>query len=462
MSQNSAETTWQRRNAERIEHVATRHRFIYSILISLLALIGYAYLFLFPAGVVFGIAFLVDAIPRAAASHDWEKIGAMISVVLLCAVTCLHILRLRQPPSAGLPLEPEQVPELFRLMESLRKRCGHRRIRQVLLTDNYQLEMRNTPVVGLPLWFSHTLVIGLPLLQTVAPKHFRCALARRLCQHAHRGHRITHRLFLARQLWNSHLEVLTRHPRFGDQLLRWFFRAYAPLFHVLSLPAVRWDELAADSATLDIINDNDVFETIKVTTLGSLFLDVQYWPKLRRMALKEGERQLTPFAKLEQLICPALQKIDANKWLNDMAGTGLDAHSPMPDFRRRMHNIGHAKIRGIPRISATAAGLYLKDAQSLLIPAIDKLWQTSTLPAWLAEYETRREDIETIRALSAMSHQGRLTLAEIWRYARLAKRLQGRPRHRSILKLLRRNSSHAGLAGTSADGANGERLNDVF
>lgn len=462
MSQHGAETTTRRETTQRIETFATRHRLIYLILISLFALIGYLYLFLFPAGVVMAVRFLIDAIPKAATTQDWEKIGAMISVALLCSATCLHILRLRQTPSTGIPLEREQAPELFKLVDSIGKHFGHRKILQVRLSDDFQVDIRKSPVLGFPLWFSHTLIIGLPLLQTVAPKHFRCELARRIAQHARRGHHITHRIFLARRLWNTYLGILNSQPRFGDQLLRWFFQLYTPLFDALSLPATRWNELAADSVILDFINDNDVFETIKVTTINSLFLTTHYWPKVRKMALNGGEMRLEPFAKLERLVRPTLQNIDGRKWLEDLRDAGLDPESPLPDFRQRMHNIGHTKIRDIPHLTATAAGLYLKDSHDVVVPAVDALWQTTTLPAWRADYEARRENIDTIRALSEMSHHGRLSLREIWRYARLAKDLKGNPRHRSILKLLRRNATQGKSSHISTDAPACERLNDIF
>jgi len=462
MLQQRTETTWRHRTAQRIEAFAARHRFIYLILISLLALIGYAYVFLLPAGVALAVGYVMDAIPKAATAHDWEKIGAMISVALLCGVTCLHILRFRKLPAAGLRLEREQAPELFKLIETVRQHYGHRKIRQVSLTDDFELDIRSTPVPGFPLWFTHTLVIGLPLLQTVAPKHFRCELARRIGQHSRRGHRITHRAFLARRLWSTYIDVLNTQPRFGDQLLRWFFKAYAPLFDVLSLPAVRWDELAADSAAVDFISSDDVFEAMKVTTINKLFLAAHYWPKVRKMVIKDGETGLTPFAKLEPLVCPALQKIDGKKWLDEIASAGFDHEGPMPDFRQRMRNIGHERIRELPRITTTAARLYLKDAHTFVVPAIDKLWAATTMPAWITEHAARREDIETIRALSEMSHQGRLTLKEIWRYARLANTLKGRPHHRSLFKLLRRNLTHGKTPRASADTGAFERYNDVF
>jgi hypothetical protein len=462
MSQNRAETTWRHETAQRVETFAARHKFIYLILISLLTFIGYAYLFLFPAGVVLGIEYVIGAIPKAATMNDWEKIGAMISVALLCGVTCLHILRFRQSTVSGLRLEREQTPELFKLVDAVCQHYGHRKIRKVILTGDFQLEIRHTPVAGFPLWFTHTLLIGLPLLQTVAPKHFRCELARRIGQHSRRGHRITHRVFLARRLWNTYLEVLNTQPRFGDQLLRWFFRAYAPLFDVLTLPAARWDELAADSSALDFINDNDVFETMKITIIGKLFLAAHYWPKIRKMAVNDGGTGLSPFAKLESLTCTALRNIDGHKWLGNIADSGLDPENPMPDFRRRMRNIGHEKIRELPRITATAARLYLKDAYAFVVPAIDKLWQTTMLPAWKMEHETRREDIETIRALSEMSQHGRLSFKEIWCYARLANALKGRSHHRSILKLIRRNFAHGKTPRANSDTETLQRLNDVF
>lgn len=462
MAQNSADTTSRPTSAQRLETLAARHGFIYLILISFLALIGYAYLLLFPAGLVMSIGYLMDAVPTATVNHDWEKIGAIFSIALLCGITCLHILRFRHVPTPGVPLTREQAPELYKLIESVRKSIGHRKIRQVVITDDFQLEIRQTPAVGFPLWFDHTLVIGLPLLQSVAPKHFRCELARRMSQHAQRRLRPTHHIFLARGLWQHYLRALTAQPRFGDQLLRWFFQLYTPLFAALSLPAARRDELAADSAVLHFINDNDVFETIKFMTLSNQFLATHYWPKVRKMAINDSERMLEPFAKLERLVGPALKQIDGKKWLEDLRDAAPDHESPMPDFRQRMHNIGHTKIRDIPRVATTAAGLYLKDAQSYVVPAIDNLWQTVSLPAWLENFDHRRDRIETIRALSEMSHQGRLSPTEVWRYARLAKELKGSPYLRSIRKLIRRNVTHGKAPHDAIEAAGNERLNDVF
>jgi hypothetical protein len=461
MLYNNGKGSFRRRTAQALEHFADRHYEFYVFLIWVLALIGYAYLFAFPYGLYQGGVYLMHAVPRAASADDWGRVGAVISIMLLCLVTCLHIIRMRGLQPRGIPLRREHAPQLFKLVQATARQYHHPAIHRVLLSDDYQLQLRHIPVCGFPCRFSPTLVIGLPLLQTLSPSHFRCELTRRIAQHSRRRLQPGYHVLRTQQLWQGYTEVLTTQPRFGDQLLRWFLGLYSPLFDLLSLPVRRRDELTADSKALEYVNDKDVFEAVKAGAISALFLTRHYWPRVRRLALKDGVTELAPFTKLDQLACPLLRQIDGRKWLQELRAGEPDPTSPLPDLQHRMHNMGQGKLREAPTVITPAAALYFQESHAPLVQAVDALWQATTLRAWRRAYERKRADIAAIQALSEKSHGRPLRLKEIWRYARLAKRLQGKPRRRSMAKLLRRNLSHFGKAQAGPDADHG-RLEDVF
>lgn len=404
-----------------------------------LMLLGYMFLLLFPFLVFESSTVLIKEISHARTTEHWIVVEILSVILLLCLFLSRQIFRLHFPRVSGLELSKELAPDLYALIGKLRKFTSQPSIRNIMLTDQYELRIEETPRLGYPFGTSNTLVIGMPMLQTLSEAQFRGELLRKMSQYSSGRFRLAHWLFRARLLWQRYSDALDRRNRLSEMPMRLFFSLYTPLFSALTLPAARMDELAGDSAVLEWMNDRDYFETIKSSTIAEIFLKAHYWRKVHKLSLKNPNVKINPFAELEH-ISGHLQSTEfRRRWLQGAFSVESNIYKAMPVLRQRMENIGQSTLREVPIVEKTAAEILLGESRINYISIIDKLWYSTTFLKWKKDYEQRRDDIVKVKKLSKRSQQEMLSLRDTLLYARLAKQLRGDSRCRSILKLVKRN-----------------------
>ena len=416
-----------------------RYPRLYLCLAVLLMLCGYAFLLLFPCLVFEGASVLFREIPNARTTEHWIVVEVWAAILMFGLFIGWQIFRLNFPQISGLRLSKDLAPDLYKLLSGVKVYTAKPAIINVVLTDQYELRIEETPRLGYPFWTTNTLVVGLPMLQTLSEQQFHGEMMRRFSQYASGRFRPCHWLFRARLLWRRYLEALCKRKRLGEMPIRWFFAIYAPLFEILTLPASRMDELAADIAVLEWLNDRDYFEAVKSSAIADIFLNTHYWRKVHQTALKNPKAVLNPFEKLEHVSGHLKSKDFRGKCLQGAFSSEQNLSKPVPVLSVRMEHAGQSQLRDAPIVETTAAEACLGDARKNFVSIIDKLWYSTTFSQWKAAYEQRCADIKKVKMLSKKSRHQVLVFSEVLLYARLAKRLRGDPLHRSFLKMFKRN-----------------------
>ncbi len=426
----------------------SEHYFRGYLCISLVLMLpGYLFLFLFPYFAFEAIDVLFAELSNINTSKNWltEQGLAVITwfiILLFCVFFSLRIFQLHFPRVQGLKLSRKQAPALYSLVEGVYKLTARPAIENIVLTDQYELRIEATPRFGFPFLMSNTLVVGMPMLQTLSETQFRGEVMRRLGQYASGRFRFTHWIYRSCLLWRRYQHALQKRGRMSEIPLRWFFSLYTPLFTGFSVPAVRREELAADSAVLEWLNDRDYFETIKSGAIADIFLESCFWQKVYR-SLRAGSQVkkdvLNPFEELEHISGHLKSKAFRQKCLQKAFSAEQDFLKISPVLHVRMDNIGQSKLRDVPIVEKTAAAACLGNTRKTYLPIINKLWRVTTFAVWKANDEKRRMDIKTIKALSRKSQSQALSIKEILCYLQIAKHLRGDPLHQSLRKILKRN-----------------------
>lgn len=422
-----------------VASLAERHPRLYLSISVLVMLWGYAFLVLFPFLVIEGVSVLARQLPHVKTAEHWIVVEVWFALLLFFLFFSQQVFQLRFPRVKGLKLSKELAPGLYELIAAMRKFSPRPSIRSIVLTDQYELRIEETPRFGYPFWTTNTLIIGLPMLQTLTEEQLRGEVLRRLCQYSSGRFRPSHWLFRTRLLWRKYLDAMSQRKRFGETPVRWFFSIYAPFFEMLTLPAARMDELEADGAVLEWLNDRDYFEVIKSSAIAKLFLDAHYWRKVQQSALKNPDAELSPFEKLEHVSGHLKSRDFRRKCLQHALEAEQEFHEVMPCLRTRMENIGQSTLREVPVVAETAAEACLGEARKNYVPLIDKLWRSTTLADWKADYATRCADYGKAKELSRKSRQQVLNIKEMLCYARLAKQLRGDSMRKTLWKALKRN-----------------------
>ena len=155
----------------RLEQQAKRNPAGYRTRALLMALLGNAYL----GVMLLLIALLVVA---AAISVVWIK-AAGVKIAILMAVFLWLVLKalwVRLAPPEGTEITARDAPELFRMIEELRRALRSPSFHHVLVTNDFNAAVVQAPRLGLFGWYRNYLLIGLTLAKGPSSSSRRCLL----------------------------------------------------------------------------------------------------------------------------------------------------------------------------------------------------------------------------------------------------------------------------------------------
>lgn len=344
--------------------------------VTLAALIGFAYLLLFPLGVIFGAYQVYLNFHLPLDNHMMLITGIWSSVILFCAGITYSLVTLKFKDLEGIPLPVEKAQLIYNKIEEIQQLTRWPRINNVVLTRRFELNIVKTPVKYAPFWSKTTLAIGYPFLQTLSPESFDCALTRKILQYAKRRNVFINWLSFLRVTWEQYPESLKAQNRIGDRISYLFFRPYAWLYRAFALYVTQLDELQADALALNELNDQDMFRTVQAVRLIQKFLDEYYWPKLGgalQQAVSAPEK-IKPYEHLPRTATQMMSSDKAVQWLKQFTLENDSKDKAEPSFRERMDMMGYRKVCSLQPYIKTAAEYYFGPANPKLVAHMNKLW----------------------------------------------------------------------------------------
>jgi len=321
------------------------------------ALAGYLYLLMFPWLVLAGCRGIYAA-TSSAQGMAWIPLVIWLAVAACAGLTSYRLYRFRPALPAGSELDAATYPALWQLVAEQTRHYRSTGIDRIVLSGDFALEVRKTPRFALPLWSTTTLVVGLPLLQSLSESHFQCLLARRLGQFSKRYNWLENWLNQLREIWPQYCDhALEGGP--GYQPVAWFFTVYAPFYRLLTAPAAQFDELAADRYAMELFTDEEVLDAIVTHAVCRRYLADKYWPVVRKYAAKNGRVLDRLHAGMAAVLRAGLQADTVHHWLTKTLSADDQPGDSVPALARRIDNIGFGKAGMGALAAGTAAGVYL-------------------------------------------------------------------------------------------------------
>ena len=358
-----------------IVYLSTRYPRSWMIFTIMVAGIGYAFILLFPYLLVSMARILYPSVMSAQAMPHWQTLVPQICLLFIAAVFTYTLFTLRFVPPVGKVLTEQAAPRLFGLLDQLRKAHGNPSIHRVVLDEGDDVRIIKTPRGGFMLRGTTTLVIGLPLLLTVSPRHFRVLLARRIGQLSARRNFIDSWLYHLRNTWLQFRELRRTNP-LPDRMIGLFFALYAPVYNTVALGICRREEINADRYAHNIINDQEIVDAISFHTASRDFLASKYWPAIKRMAARTtGRPDYMPYEHMTALVCKGLtaaRETVMHRLLNED-----DFRSDYPTLGDRLDNLGHSGSAPVKELTSTAAQLLLENALPAIMGEFHEQWLKS-------------------------------------------------------------------------------------
>lgn len=392
----------------------------YQLRTLLLAMLGNAYLILI---VLLLLALLVAMLASIAILKAvGTKLALLVGFFLWNVVKALWI---KVQPPEGTEVNAQQAPALFAMIGELQQRLSAPRFHHVLITDDFNASVMQTPRLGLFGWYRNYLLIGLPLLKSLTPEQFKAVLAHEF-GHLAKGHaRIGNWIYRQRYRWSRLMRQLEEQGSKGGFLFRPFLNWYAPYLNAYSFPLARANEYEADAAAARLTSPQAAAEALtNVNVIGS-YLNERFWPTLHRQADDLPQPGFMPYATMSNSFCREIDATAADAWLQQALQRNSDIDDTHPAFRDRLQAIG-ATARLAPPANDAAADRLLGSALETITRAFDQRWLNYIQPAWEARHREIQDGRKQLAELNQRhSAQEELSIDEQYDRALLTESIGG-------------------------------------
>jgi len=390
----------------------------YRVRLGLLAGLGYV--------VIFGV---LGALVTITAGTLWAAIAStalfllllkkkIIIVLAIMAWVLAKALWVRFDAPQGYRLTREAAPELFRVLDEQRKLLHSGRIHAVLLSNEFNASVVQTPRLGVLGWHQNWLILGVPLLLALRPEEAQAVVAHEL-GHLSRNHsRFNGWIYRVRISWFRVMQAFDQTEGFAVGVLRRFFDWYAPYFDAMSFALARANEYEADAVAAELTSRTALAGALVGTTVRDDVAGEHYWGPLLGRAESEPEPERHPFGGLREFHAAfeaPTRSVDASLHAAMARETNYaDTH---PSLRDRLAAVG-AEPQPVFTVDNSAGEAWLGSTLDTVLEAFDEDWLKSNGEAWSARFEETRESRDRLTELAARAPE---TLAplELWELASL-------------------------------------------
>jgi Zn-dependent protease with chaperone function len=368
----------------------------YRIRVLLMALLGNAYL---------GVMLMLMAALLAAAvvSIVWLK-AAGVKIAFLLAVFLWIVLKalwLKMAPPDGTEITRNDAPELFAMIEELRRALRSPRFHHVLITDDFNAAVVQAPRLGIFGWCRNYLLIGLPLAKALSLEQFRAVLAHEF-GHLAKGHgRMSNWIYRQRLRWTRLMATLEAAESFGLFLFRPFLRWYTPYFNAYSYPLARANEFEADATSARLASKHSLAEALTSVNVVDSYLQERFWPQIHRRADEMPHPAFSPYSGLGPRVAAEIDEASMQTWLEQALARKTTLDDTHPSLTERLGALGEKPRLALPAAGAAADRL-LGPALGRITQEFDRRWQDGVLPSWR---ERHREVQEGRRRLAELDEK---------------------------------------------------------
>ena len=392
---------------------------LYRFKVFLLALLGNGYI----GFVLLALLALVASLILAIAYLRWLAIKALIWIVPVIWMV-LQTLRVSIDPPEGFELGEKNAPALFALIRDLRRKVNAPRFHHVLVTNDFNAAVVQSPRLGVFGWYRNYLLIGLPLLQALSVEQFSAVLAHEF-GHLAKGHgRTSNWIYRQRLRWGRLFEAFSHDKSRWGFLFKPFLAWFSPYFNAFTFPLARSNEYTADALSAAATSPAIAAQTLtRVEVIGS-YLSEKFWPQIHRRAHDEPSPQFSPYRIFGERVVAELDEESIRRWLEQALERETSSADTHPSLRDRLQALGEAPALVEPAAGSDAAGSLLGNSLEEITEYCGDRWQHAVFEHWRHRYnEVQTERASLNRLEEKLEKAGELDLAEAYERAVLTERV---------------------------------------
>ncbi|MBI1906058.1 MAG: M48 family metalloprotease [Rhodocyclales bacterium] len=388
----------------------------------LLAVLGNLYM------IVMLLAVVALLVALAASVAVFKAIAVkLLLVVGVFLWMILKALWVRIEPPVGRELSRREAPELFATIDALRSALHAPPFHRVLINDDFNASVVQSPRLGIFGWYRNYLLIGLPLMQSLSVDQFKAVLAHEF-GHLAQGHgRMSSWIYCQRMRWNRLLSTLEANNSRASFLFKPFLNWFVPYFSAWSFPLARSNEYEADAISARLTSPQAAAEALTRVNVVGAYLDERYWPRIYQMADDQPQPGFAPYAHLGHHVIAEIDDDSAARWLTKSMTRNTGVGDTHPALADRLKAIGESP-RFVALEHGQGAQRLLGDALVQLSEYFDASWKGAVLASWENRYREVQDGRARLAELNASIRRGEeLSVQAYCDRARLTERVGGDP-----------------------------------
>ncbi|MBE8964843.1 M48 family metalloprotease [Nostocales cyanobacterium LEGE 12452] len=433
---------------QKLEVFANKQPHLYKLHVAFLATLGYAYIFLVLA-VTLGLLISIIFLMLNAQSVNASSVKGVI-FLLAFALVLVRSLWVSFPPPTGLPLQPQDVPNLYSLTNEISSKLQAPRFHHILLTNDFNAAVVQRPRLGLLGWQQNYLIVGLPLMLALSPEQFRAVLAHELGHLSGNHSRFSGWIYRQRLTWYRIIKGLGQGGNEVSSLMfERFLTWYSPFFNAYSFVLARMDEYEADRCALELTGEQNAAETLINVEVKARFLERYFWSSIYKQVETEIEPPEMTYMAMQQALSQRLHQEITSSYLIEALTNRTNNADTHPCLKDRLKSLGY--IFNPQQELAIFAPIEISAAQKLLGNKLEKFiahfsqaWREEIATPWRQKYAEFQQSIATLKDLNQKAKTQQLTLDEATQRAFLTFEFEGEEAVIPLLQeIIHRDIHHA-------------------
>ncbi|MDF2922296.1 MAG: hypothetical protein K0R57_1210 [Paenibacillaceae bacterium] len=410
----------------------------YKIKVWLLAMMGYAYLFLILLLLVGVLGIFSYAIATGHGNLLFVKLGIP---VLIVAYVVLKSMWVKIPEPKGIQIDRQQATKLFQLLDKLQKQLKSVRVHEVVMTGEFNASVVQVPRLGIFGWQKNYLILGLPLMEALSESQFRAVLAHELGHLSGKHSRFAAWIYRVRRTWGQIMEELETKNASGSFLFRRFLNWYAPFLNAFSFALARSNEYEADRCAARLTDSRTAAESLTAVHVFGDYMNDKFWPTIYQRA-DHVPVPVQAFHDLGNTLRQGIDRYDAETALQRVLARETNLSDTHPCLQERLAALGESPQLPVP-FAYSAMEALLPEARLALTNRFEEQWQKGIREEWKKRYNEMQNKRNKLEQLESKQSTVPLEESELWQKAELMEEV-GRIEEAALLykQITETNSSH--------------------
>jgi len=392
-----------------VEDLKQRRQIYFLKLFGLIAL-GFAFIISVFAGSIGFIWWLIEF------AYSRHIFGPGLALLAFPPAVAIYLIVMSLWPRIakleGIRIKRQEAPALFEVVDDFCKKLTTS-VHEVVITDNFNAHVSQTPFFGLPFLHRNSLVLGLPHLASLTPDQFKSVLAHELGHLSGNHGRCNAQIYSLRYRWRD-IVVSTREDSPIVYLV--FYPFYLWLFSrfdAYSMALMREHETKADESAAALTSGNAVASALVSSEIKGFQWANLVWPEIFRQArIRSATPENIYELALEPLRMVELEIEECQSLVERILRKKTNYSDTHPSIAERIAHTGvgasveelASVLRTQIEVGGTAAEVFLEGTYEILKNKLSMQWSWRNAEAWaerhkyLIDLESRLAELEKLKS----------------------------------------------------------------